>query len=94
MDQGTIIPWQELSSEALSGLVEEFVSREGTEYGEEEVSLADKVREVIAQLEAGTVVAVFDIAGGSASIGPVNNLPRPGPNLRGIPRRRSEVSNR
>ena len=62
MDRGTIIPWQELSPEALRGLVEEFVSREGTEYGEEEASLADKVREVITQLEAGTVVAVFDIA--------------------------------
>ena len=77
MDRGTIIPWQELSPEALSGLVEEFVSREGTEYGEEEASLADKVREVIAQLEAGTVVAVFDIEGGSASVVPVNDLPRP-----------------
>ena len=77
MDRGTIIPWQELSPEALSGLVEEFVSREGTEYGEEEVSLADKVREVIAQLEAGTVVAVFDIEVGSASVVPVNDLPRP-----------------
>ncbi len=77
MDRGTIIPWQELSPEALSGLVEEFVSREGTEYGEGEVSLADKVREVIAQLEAGTVVAVFDIERGSTSVVPVNDLPRP-----------------
>ncbi|MEM7363959.1 MAG: YheU family protein [Pseudomonadota bacterium] len=75
MDRGTIIPWRELSSEALNGLVEEFVSREGTEYGEEEVSLADKVREVMTQLEAGTVVVVFDVEGGSASVVPAHDLP-------------------
>ncbi len=74
MERGTIIPWRELSPEALNGLIEEFVSREGTEYGEQEVSLVFKVREVVAQLEAGTVAVVFEAETSSASIVPVCDL--------------------
>jgi hypothetical protein len=36
---GLIIPFQDLSPEALRGVVEEFVTRDGTDYGEFEVSL-------------------------------------------------------
>ena len=71
VERGTIIPWRELSSEALNRLIEEFVSREGTEYGEQEVSLASKVREVISQLESGTVAVVFESETGTASVVPV-----------------------
>lgn len=37
-----IIPWQEISADALSNLIREFVLREGTDYGESEVSLEQK----------------------------------------------------
>lgn len=66
-----IIPHQQLSREALQGLIEGFISREGTDYGREEVSLADKVAQVRCQLESGDVVIVFDEASES-----VNLLPR------------------
>ncbi len=49
-----------LSKEALRALIEEFVLREGTEYGERDVSLNDKVDAVRAQLEAGTAVVSYD----------------------------------
>jgi uncharacterized protein YheU (UPF0270 family) len=54
------IPWRELSGEALQGVIEEFVTREGTEYGEREVTLAAKVLQVRRQLERGEVTLFFD----------------------------------
>ena len=56
----TKIPWRSLSPAALKGVIEEFVSREGTEYGETEVSLEEKVQQVIWQLEKGDVMITFD----------------------------------
>jgi len=55
-----IIPYQQISPEALDGLIEDFVTRDGTDYGMEEVSLDAKVEQVRRQLKAGTVVIVFD----------------------------------
>lgn len=55
-----IIPHQQLSSDALLGLIEEFITREGTDYGEMEVLLEQKVEQVKAQLQANEIVIVFD----------------------------------
>ena len=53
------IPWDRLSAGALRGVIEEFVTREGTEYGTRDVELQTKVREVQGQLEKGEVVVLF-----------------------------------
>ena len=54
------IPYDQLSSKALKGVVEEFVTRDGTDYGEVEVSLETKVFQVLNQLKSGKAVIVFD----------------------------------
>ncbi len=54
------VPWSALSPDALLGVIEEFVTREGTEYGEGEVPLATKVEQVRRQLERGEVLIFFD----------------------------------
>ncbi|MGL5287740.1 MAG: YheU family protein [Aeromonas sp.] len=54
-----IIPWQDLEGTTLDNLVESFVLREGTDYGELEMSLADKVEQVKTQLRAGIAVIVY-----------------------------------
>ena len=54
-----LIPWQDIESETLNNLIEHFVLREGTDYGHEEVSLADKVAAVQRQLQRGEAVIVF-----------------------------------
>ncbi len=59
-DNYVIVPPGQLSADALEGVVEEFITREGTDYGEFEFSLADKVQQVRAQLTAGSVYIVFD----------------------------------
>lgn len=63
-----IIPPQFLSTEALQGLIEEFITREGTDYGWEEVPLSTKVEQVRRQIERGDVVIVFDTASETVSL--------------------------
>lgn len=53
------IPHRQLDPSTLTALIEHFVLQEGTDYGEEEVSLEDKVAAVRAQLERGDAVVVY-----------------------------------
>lgn len=54
-----IIPWKELDPDTLNNLIEAFVLREGTDYGEQERSLEQKVDDVRRQLASGEVVLVW-----------------------------------
>ncbi|WKE65214.1 YheU family protein [Gallaecimonas kandeliae] len=54
-----IVPWQSLATDTLDNLIEHFVLREGTDYGEAEVSLADKVAAVKRQLERGEALLLW-----------------------------------
>ena len=54
------IPWRELSADALNGVLEEFATREGTEYGMTDVALETKVAQLRRQLERGEVMVFFD----------------------------------
>lgn len=54
-----IIPIADLSEETLLNIIEGFVLREGTEYGEADVSLEDKVQQVFQQLKLGDVLLVY-----------------------------------
>lgn len=64
------VPYTALSPDALRGLVEEFVTRDGTDYGVRERSLDEKIRDVMRQLERGEVKIVFDPATRSANLIP------------------------
>ena len=75
------IPWRELPEEALLGLIEEFVTREGTDYGEREVELQEKVKEVVSQLELGTAIITFDTESESATIVSARDRPSDGKRL-------------
>jgi uncharacterized protein len=55
-----VVPYTELSAELLHAVIESFVLREGTDYGEQEVSLQDKVARVVGQLKRGEARIVFD----------------------------------
>ena len=54
-----IIPFKELPTETLNNLIESFILREGTDYGEGEFSLNDKIAHIKAQLNQGDVVIVY-----------------------------------
>jgi uncharacterized protein YheU (UPF0270 family) len=66
------VPYTALSRDALLGLVESFVLREGTDYGEREFSHEQKVAQVIAQLERGEARILYDPETESVAL-----LPRP-----------------
>jgi uncharacterized protein YheU (UPF0270 family) len=55
-----VVPHAELSAGALRGVIESFVLREGTDYGERDVSFESKVAQVRRQLESGEAQIVFD----------------------------------
>ncbi|HCT8911892.1 TPA: YheU family protein [Enterobacter hormaechei] len=67
-----IIPWQVLSPDTLDNLIESFVLREGTDYGEHERSLEQKVSDVKRQLKSGDVVLVWSELHETVNIMPRN----------------------
>ena len=54
-----LIPYQSLDSETLNNLIESFILREGTDYGEAEISLASKTQSVFEQIKLGNVLILF-----------------------------------
>lgn len=54
------IAHNQLSTQALQGVIEEFVTRDGTDYGETEIPLESKVSRILDQLQSGKAVIVFD----------------------------------
>jgi uncharacterized protein YheU (UPF0270 family) len=63
-----IIPAEQLSPDTLTCLIEEFITREGTDYGVEEMALSRKVQQVHQQIAKGEVVIVFDAATESVNL--------------------------
>jgi uncharacterized protein len=63
-----VVPHTELQAELLRSVIESFVLREGTDYGEREFSLEDKVRRVMRQIERGEAQIVFDSRTDSVTI--------------------------
>jgi len=64
------IPHRQLSAEALRGVIESFVLREGTDYGEREVSLEAKIAQVLRQLQRGEARILYDPLSHSIDIQP------------------------
>jgi uncharacterized protein YheU (UPF0270 family) len=58
--QSVVVPYTELAADVLHAVVESYVLREGTDYGEKEFSLAAKVSHVMRQLQRGEARIVFD----------------------------------
>ncbi|MCL4132857.1 UNVERIFIED_CONTAM: hypothetical protein GTU68_010387 [Idotea baltica] len=55
-----IVPVDKIEAAILKSLIEDFVSREGTDYGEVEVSIEMKVEQVMKQLKEQTAVVTFN----------------------------------
>ena len=62
------VPYGELPADLLNAVSESFVLREGTDYGEKELSLEDKVARVIRQLKRGEAKILFDPESESVTI--------------------------
>ncbi len=63
-----VVPSEKISEEALAGLINEFILREGTDYGQYEYSLEEKHNQIKKQLASGKILIVFDNDEQSVSI--------------------------
>jgi len=63
-----IVPYESLNQETLTNLIEEFVSRDGTDYGTVEIAIEDKVSRVHDQLARGETVIVYDAESESCNL--------------------------
>lgn len=55
-----IIPPERLTEPVLRGIVEAFILREGTDYGDVELALEVKVEQLLPQVIKGEVLIVYD----------------------------------
>jgi uncharacterized protein YheU (UPF0270 family) len=68
-DSGPVeVPHGELPPTTLRAVVESFVLREGTDYGERDASFESKVADVMRQLERREAVIVYDPVSDSVDI--------------------------
>lgn len=63
-----VVPLDALSPDTLRRLLEEFVTRDGTDYGSRERTLEQKVADVRRQLERGEARVVYDPATETANV--------------------------
>jgi uncharacterized protein YheU (UPF0270 family) len=73
----------QLSADALRGVIEAFVMREGTDYGDVEWSTEQKVAQVERALRRGEAVLVFDPLTESCTIASPDALRAPPDGIRG-----------
>jgi uncharacterized protein YheU (UPF0270 family) len=64
------IPYTRLTPEVLRALIEEFVTREGTDYGLREKTIDEKIADVMRQIERGEAKIMFDLESETANIVP------------------------
>ena len=70
------VPYQQLSSDALQGIVADFVSRDGTDYGAVELSEQQKMDQLMSALQSGDCVIVFDPQTESCTLLPKESMHR------------------
>jgi len=68
-----IVPHRELSGAALTGVIEEYVTRDGTELSE----MSTKAADVHAALDRGELLLVYDANSDSCNIVPADELDHP-----------------
>lgn len=67
-EEGVEVPYQQIDPETLRRMIQEFVSRDGADWGDAGSALEDKVTQVLQQLERKQVKVVFDLRSQTANI--------------------------
>ena len=67
-EEGIEVPYQQLDPETLRSLIQEFVSRDGFDWGDAGCTLDNKVAQVLQQLLQKQVKVVFDFRSQTANI--------------------------
>ena len=64
------IPHAQLADDVLRAVIEEYITREGTDYGDREYTLDEKVEQVIDQLRRREVLINYDPETGTCQLAP------------------------
>ena len=65
------IPYTKLSEESLRAIIEEYITREGTEYGVKEYSFEQKIEQIRQQLLQGKIKINFDTETETCNLFPI-----------------------
>ena len=63
-----IVPWQDIPEDSLNNMISELVTRDGTDYGEQEIPLERRMAQVLERLRRGDMVVVYDEESDSVAI--------------------------
>ena len=66
-----LIPYTKLSEEALRAIIEEYITREGTEYGVTEYTFEQKIEQIYQQLLQGEIKINFDTETETCNLFPI-----------------------
>ncbi len=64
------IPHTQLADDVLRAVIEEYITREGTDYGDREYTLDEKVKQIIHQLRRREVLINYDPDTGTCQLAP------------------------
>ena len=64
------IPHTQLADDVLRAVIEEYITREGTDYGDREYTLDEKVKQIINQLRHRKVLINYDPDTGTCQLAP------------------------
>jgi len=70
------VPYTSLQPETLRAVVEEFITRAATDYGERERTFEEKIADVMRQLHRGEATVVFDARTHTVNIVPAGGARR------------------
>lgn len=54
-----IIPYEQLDQITLNNLIEQYILREGTDYGEVEFSLQQKTQQILSQIHKESIYIIY-----------------------------------
>jgi len=67
-EEGVEVPYADINPETLRKMIEEFVSRDGADWGETGGTMEAKIEQVLQQFKAGKIKVVFDLRSQTANI--------------------------
>lgn len=54
-----LIPYSQISAESLHALIEDFITRDGTDYGQNEMSMLEKAAHLLTLLKTGKLMITY-----------------------------------
>ncbi|MDR9500224.1 MAG: YheU family protein [Desulfurivibrionaceae bacterium] len=67
-EEGIAVPYEQIDPNTLRNMIEEFVTRDGADWGDPGCTLEDKITQVLLQLRNNKVQIVFDLKSNTANI--------------------------